>query len=222
MIPIEISGSQRGSGQGLGESSDNSGFRVHTIDLGNAASGGGFAQETGGSGHSSGGSAFSQGGRFHGQTSGSSEDSRGTLHEQSQSSSSHPGQGNRRQWQTEGSFSQSGTIPPTFFHNSLEERYNIPVDSSSRRSVRSREKRQIENSYAEMQALVKCSSTNCVYIRCVVGILEKDKEIAIALRSRLNVRAIRDVSFSLICLVITKFEWDVPFNSNLICVIVLT
>lgn len=182
VIPIEISGGRIGSEQGLGESSANSNFRVHTIDLGNT-----------GSGVSSGGSSYSQSGNFYGQNAGSGEDSRGSVYRQS--SSSNPGQGYRRQWKTEGSFSQSGTIPPTYFQNSLEERDNVPLETSSR-SARSRGRRQIDDDpYAVMQALVRCNSTKCVYIRCVVGVLEKDKDIAIALRSRLNVRAVRDVSF---------------------------
>lgn len=184
VIPIEISSGRLGSNEGLTESGANSNFRVHTIDLGNT-----------GSGHASGGSTYGQSGSsFYGQNVGSGDDSRGSVYRQSSSSS--PGQGYRRQWKTEGSFSQSGTIPPTFFQNSLEERDNVPMETSSR-SARSRGRRQIDDDpYAAMQALVRCNSTKCVYIRCVVGVLEKDKDIAIALRSRLNVRAVRDVSIS--------------------------
>lgn len=165
---------------------------MHTIDLG--TSGGLGGAQSAASGHSSGETRLGQGGGYYSQNVGSAESSRGSAYGQSHSSASQPGQGYRRQWKTEGSYSHSGTIPPTFFTNNLGEGDNVPADATSR-SARSRGRRQIEHDpYAEIQALVKCNSTNCVYIRCVVGVLEKDKDIAIALRSRLNVRAIRGVS----------------------------
>lgn len=212
VIPIEISSANGGSSQGLGETSSNSGFQVHTIDLGNA--GGLAGVEHAGGRQASGETTSGQDGRYYSQNFGSAENSRGSAYGQSRSSASQPGgQGYRRQWQTEGSFSHSGTIPPTLFNNNLEERDNVPADATSR-SARSRGKRQIDDDpYTQMQALVKCNSTNCMYIRCVVGVLEKDKDVAIALRSRLNVRAIRDVSIEFSSSFLS-FPEKFPSNAN--------
>lgn len=100
----------------------------------------------------------------------------------------------RTEWHSEGSYSRSGQIPPTFVHNTVE-RDNVPTDRPNPTAARSRGKRMVEvDPYAEIQSLVPCKATTCNYIRCVVGALEKDKEVAIALRSRLNVRKVSNVS----------------------------
>lgn len=165
---------------------------MQTIDLGNAASGGGFAQQSvGGAFSQDAAGGYNQGRSsesYYSQNYNSAENSRETANGHSQT-----GQGYRRQWHTEGRLEHSGTIPPTFLRNTLEEGDNVPHDTSSRRSARSRSKRQVDP-YIDVMDQFRCNSTKCRYIRCEVTALEKDKEIAVALRSRLNVRAIRDVS----------------------------
>ncbi|CAH1154080.1 unnamed protein product [Phaedon cochleariae] len=164
-----------------------SGFTVQTLDLNNnrndltASRGSSSGSSSGQSGYRTDDLSASRGASS-GSSSGYRTDdlsaSRGS------SSGSNSGQsGYRREWKSEGGYTQSGQIPATFFHNSLEE------DRRVRRAV-------MGDPYKEMEALIKCNSTNCVYVRCVVGVLEKDKEVAIALRSRLNVRAIKDLTNS--------------------------
>ncbi|XP_057656467.1 integrin alpha-PS2 isoform X1 [Diorhabda carinulata] len=97
----------------------------------------------------------------------------------------------RREWSSEGSSFTSGKLPTTYFHNSIES--DVANDEPIRHS-KSRDKRQaLDDPYEYIKALVKCKSTECIYIRCVVGALDKNKDVYIALRSRLNVRALKDI-----------------------------
>lgn len=184
-IPIDLSGGQSGEHLGLGEIALGGGFTAQTLDLGNAAS---ESSISGG-----------QGGGFYdsaSESSGSRGGFREQLYEQDQQSQrsgsgSSSGGGYRQDWQVERSYSQRGQIPPTYVHNTVE-RDNVPTDRPNP-NARSRGRREIDP-YQEIQALVKCNATRCNYIRCVVGSLDKGKEVAIALRSRLNVRAVNNLT----------------------------
>ncbi|XP_066258052.1 integrin alpha-PS2 [Euwallacea similis] len=57
-----------------------------------------------------------------------------------------------------------------------------------------RGKRQPAEIDPEIDEILKCTATRCFYVKCTVGELKKDDFISIALRSRLNVRAIRQLS----------------------------
>ncbi|KAH1009329.1 hypothetical protein HUJ04_001698 [Dendroctonus ponderosae] len=57
-----------------------------------------------------------------------------------------------------------------------------------------RGKRQVPDIDPDIDDILRCSATKCFYMRCVVGTLKKDEFISIALRSRLNVRAVRQLS----------------------------
>ncbi|XP_023310590.1 integrin alpha-PS2 isoform X3 [Anoplophora glabripennis] len=181
-IPIDLSGGQSGQHLDFGETALGSGFTVQTLDLGNSAS---ESSLSGGYGAGS-------------ETSGSSGGFREQLYGQHQGShqsgsSSSSGGSYSQDWQVEGGFSQRGQIPPTIVHNTVE-RDNVPTDRPNPKS-RSRGKRELDP-YEEIQALVKCNATRCNYIRCVVGTLTKDKEVAIALRSRLNLREVNNITSS--------------------------
>lgn len=183
-------GSSHSLQHNLGDVSAGHGFTVHTLDLGEGAVnlGQSASAESGHSQSQSGMSSASSG-----QSSG----------------------GYRREWKTGGTFSGSGHLPPVIVNNRLGDGDNVPANSEHLDSrYRARGKRELpRDPYAEMQALIKCNSTNCVYIRCVVGVLEKDREIAIALRSRLNVRAVKDVNI-LPCLPLRMIYNPILFTDN--------
>lgn len=85
--------------------------------------------------------------------------------------------------------------------NSLP-RDNVPTDrpDPNRRFVGRRKKRQNEEIFDEsdlaIQNIKDCKNTLCRTIRCTVGPLVKDQEALIALRSRVNVHTLRNVSES--------------------------
>ncbi|CAH2004735.1 unnamed protein product [Acanthoscelides obtectus] len=178
-IPIDLAvGGGRAGGfhAGLGEMAAGSGFTIQTLDLGAGGYGAGVTESYGAahSGSVSSSSAGSHGAAAHG---------------------GHTGGGYRREWKAEGGYSSSGSIPPVY-HNRVD-RDNVPPnsDDSSGEKFRVRGRRQVENDpYEEMRKMLQCNSTRCVYMRCTVGTLAKDKEIAIALRSRLNVRAVKNLT----------------------------
>ncbi|CAH1104262.1 unnamed protein product [Psylliodes chrysocephalus] len=169
-FPIDISGGETHTFGGReGNLNDlGTGFTIQTLDLGGGR-----------------GSSYNRGSSRSGASgSGSRQDGQG----------SGSGQGGyTRDWHTEGGYSTSGQIPPTFIHNSID-RDNVPTDNQFRST---RSKRQITNNpYEDIQALVKCNATKCIYIRCVVGALGRDDDVLIALRSRLNVRGLKDLADS--------------------------
>nr|CAH7714873.1 unnamed protein product [Callosobruchus chinensis] len=183
-IPIDLAagGGRGGFHAGLGETAAGSGFTIQTLDLGAGSYGAGVTESYGA--HSA-GSVGS-----------------GSSHSAGAYGASHGGQtggGYRREWKAEGGYSSSGQIPPVYTHNRVD-RDNVPPnsDDSSGEKFRVRGKRQVENvendPYAEIRKLLQCNSTRCVYMRCIVGTLAKDKEVAIALRSRLNVRAVKNLT----------------------------
>lgn len=204
-IPLDVPESgQSGQHLGFDETALGSGFTVQTLDLGNAASesslsaGQGGAFYGGGSSESSmygsdGGALYGAGSGGYGSSGGFREELYGQRQGSHQSGSSSDGNF-RQDWQVKGSFSRKGQIPPTIVHNNVE-RDNVPTDRPNPKA-RSRGKRAAHeiDPYDEIQALVKCNATRCNYIRCLVGTLDKDKEVAIALRSRLNVREVNNVS----------------------------
>ncbi|VEN53155.1 unnamed protein product, partial [Callosobruchus maculatus] len=181
-IPIDLAagGGRGGFHASMGETAAGSGFTIQTLDLGAGAYGAGVTESYGTHSGSMGSASSHSGGAYGG---------------------SHGGQtggGYRREWKAEGGYSSSGQIPPVYTHNRVD-RDNVPPnsDDSSGEKFRVRGKRQVDvenDPYAEIRKLMQCNSTRCVYMRCIVGTLAKDKEVAIALRSRLNVRAVKNLT----------------------------
>ncbi|KAJ8967511.1 hypothetical protein NQ314_002826 [Rhamnusium bicolor] len=176
-IPIEVSGSQSGQ-HGFDEIALGGGFTAQTVDLGTGSSNAyGQSGSAYGSGSTNGHEVYGKDGFISGQ-------------------GAFPNGEFRREWHAEGSSSQSGRIPPTIIHSNRIEGDNVPTDRPNLNNRHRGRRMLVEDPYAEIEALVKCNSTTCNYIRCVVGSLDKDKEVAIALRSRLNIRAVKDLTSS--------------------------
>ncbi|CAH0555707.1 unnamed protein product [Brassicogethes aeneus] len=89
-------------------------------------------------------------------------------------------------WHMEETIERSGEIPPTYFET--VGRDNVPTDKPNLNNLH-RGRRQA----SMIEDLIKCNSTRCVYIKCNVGTLEKEKEVSIALRSRINMRVLREL-----------------------------
>ncbi|CAG9770067.1 unnamed protein product [Ceutorhynchus assimilis] len=152
-----------------GAASGAGGFRTQTIDLGTGAGGRGAVDVSSGQRQSSGERQWGQrtrGGSFSGTL-------EGGLAEHDQYSS----EWERRSWEGP---------------RDTDLRDNVPTDRPD--FTRSRGKRQVPQIDPEIDDLLKCHATNCVYMRCIVGTLKKDEFVSIAIRSRLNVRAVKQLS----------------------------
>ncbi|XP_076250512.1 integrin subunit alpha inflated isoform X1 [Rhynchophorus ferrugineus] len=162
-------GAQFNFGQAGGSGS---GFTAQTIDLG----GGGMI---GGGSSNSGGSSASE-------------------------------SGGARQWVNSGQRTRGGTFSGTleggvadqdFYQSEWQRgrwedannpgRDNVATDTPD--LSRRRGKRQVELD-PNIADYLKCTATKCVFVKCVVGKLKKDEFISIVLRSRLNARAVRQLS----------------------------
>ncbi|KAL1494758.1 hypothetical protein ABEB36_010304 [Hypothenemus hampei] len=148
------------------------GFRTQTLDLGMIGSRSGSADSSRQS-SSDDRQWVTTGQRTKGETfSGTLE---GGLSEHNQYSS----EWERRRWE------DASASPPVYRDNVATDRPDFN---------RHRGRRQVQDIDPDIDAILKCSATNCFYVKCVVGTLKKDEFISIALRSRLNVRAVRQLS----------------------------
>ncbi|XP_060537100.1 integrin alpha-PS2 isoform X2 [Cylas formicarius] len=102
------------------------------------------------------------------------------------------------QWQSSGRRIHSGTIARTDDETSSENRdyRNSRDHQNSNSDLRTRTKRQIEPLDPDIDQIRKCETTNCIYVRCIVSTLKRDEFVSIALRSRLNLRAVKHLSSS--------------------------
>lgn len=122
----------------------------------------------------------------------------GQLQGKSGQSGINQGRDATGQWRQESHWSKTQEIPPTYFNT--VERDNVPTDTPANRNRHyGRKKRQvyynhISVSIEEIKKRNPCKSVQCVYMGCVIENLEKDQEVSIALRARINARVLRNVS----------------------------
>ncbi|XP_050304300.1 integrin alpha-PS2 isoform X2 [Anthonomus grandis grandis] len=146
------------------------GFKTETIDLGDALGRGGA---NGASGHQWGGTReHTQGTHFS-----------GTLEEGITNQDDYNSDYERNWW-------EDPSAQPADRH--FAQRDNVPTDRPD--LSRSRGKRQVLELDRNIDDILKCTATKCYIVKCVVGTLKKDEFISIAMRSRLNVRAVRHLS----------------------------
>ncbi|XP_017775608.1 PREDICTED: integrin alpha-PS2-like, partial [Nicrophorus vespilloides] len=107
--------------------------------------------------------------------------------------------GNKWESRSETHWSSSGTgdVPPQYHASaSLIERDNVATDKPDYNNrFHGRRRRQVTDD-DDIRNAVQCKSTKCMMVRCVVGPLLNEQDAIIALRSRINVRALKNISTS--------------------------
>ncbi|XP_019873902.1 integrin alpha-PS2 isoform X2 [Aethina tumida] len=95
----------------------------------------------------------------------------------------------RETWHREETIERTGEIPPVYFNTVARD--NVPTDKPDLNNLH-RGRRQVV--YDDISKVIQCNTTKCIYIKCTVGSLVKDQEVVIALRSRINMRVLREVN----------------------------